>query len=108
MRRLMKTTIALVLIFTCFVFGSSIGIAQEEEIAIGNTFGLGARTMGMGGAFLAVADDFTTLYWNPAGLAQIRKFELFSGLSHSELGAETEFIRERAAEADNSKLVPTQ
>ena len=106
MRRLMKTTIALVLIFTCFVFGSSIGIAQEEEIAIGNTFGLGARTMGMGGAFLAVADDFTTLYWNPAGLAQIRKFELFSGLSHSELGAETEFIRERAAEADNSKTRP--
>ena len=106
MKRLMKTTIAWVFIFTCFVLGSSIGIAQEEEIAIGNTFGLGARTMGMGGAFLAVADDFTTLYWNPAGLAQIRKFELFSGLSHSELGAETEFIRERAAEADNSKTRP--
>ena len=106
MKRLMKTTIALVLIFTCFVLGSSIGVAQEEEIAIGNTFGLGARTMGMGGAFLAVADDFTTLYWNPAGLAQIRKFELFSGLSHSELGAETEFTRGRAAEADNSNTRP--
>ena len=106
MKRLMKTTIALVLIFTCFVLRSSIGVAQEEEIAIGNTFGLGARTMGMGGAFLAVADDFTTLYWNPAGLAQIRKFELFSGLSHSELGAETEFTRGRAAEADNSNTRP--
>ena len=106
MKRLMKTTIALVLICTCFVFGSSIGVAQEEEIAIGNTFGLGARTMGMGGAFLAVADDFTTLYWNPAGLAQIRKFELFSGLSHSELGAKTEFTRDRAAEANNSKTRP--
>ena len=80
MRRLMRTTIALALIFTCFVFGSSVGVAQVEEIAIGNTFGLGARTMGMGGAFLAVADDYTTLYWNPAGLAQIRKFELFGSL----------------------------
>ena len=106
MKRLMKTTIALVLIFTCFVLGSSIGVAQEEEIAIGNTFGLGARTMGMGGAFLAVADDFTTLYWNPAGLAQIRKFELFSGLSHSALDAETEFTRGRAAEAGNSNTRP--
>ena len=67
MRRLMRTAIALALIFTCFVFGSRIGVAQVEEIAIGNAFGLGARTMGMGGAFLAVADDFTTLYWNPAG-----------------------------------------
>ena len=106
MTRLMKTTIALVLMLTCFVFGNGDGVAQEEEIAIGNTFGLGARTMGMGGAFLAVADDFTTLYWNPAGLAQIRKFELFGGLSHSTLDAETEFTRGRTAEADNSKTRP--
>ena len=106
MKRLMKTTIALVLMLTCFVLGSSIGVAQEEEIAIGNTFGIGARTMGMGGAFLAVADDFTTLYWNPAGLAQIRKFELFGGVSHSERGVETEFTRGRATEADSSKTRP--
>ncbi len=106
MRRLMRITIALVLMFTCFVLGSSVGVAQVEEIAIGNTFGLGARTMGMGGAFLAVADDFTTLYWNPAGLAQIRKFELFGSLSHSEQDVETEFNRGRAAEADRSKTHP--
>ena len=106
MRRLMRTTIALALIFTCFVLGSRIGVAQVEEIAIGNTFGLGARTMGMGGAFLAVADDFTTLYWNPAGLAQIRKFELFGSLSHSEHGIDTKFARGRATEADRSKTRP--
>ena len=106
MKRLMKTTIALALMFACFTLGSSIGVAQEEEIALGNTFGIGAKTMGMGGAFLAVADDFTTLYWNPAGLAQIRKFELFGSLSHSELDAETEFTRGRAAKADNSKTRP--
>ena len=106
MKRLMRTTTVLALMLTYFTLGSSIGVAQEEEIAIGNTFGLGARTMGMGGAFLAVADDFTTLYWNPAGLAQIRKFELFGSLSHNELDAETEFTRGRAAEADNSKTRP--
>ena len=106
MKRLMKTTIALALIFTGFVLGGSIGVAQVEEIAIGNTFGLGARTMGMGGAFLAVADDFTTLYWNPAGLAQIRKFELFSSLSHSEGDAETEFTRGRSTEANRSTTRP--
>lgn len=106
MRRLMRTAIALALIFTCFVFGSRIGVAQVEEIAIGNTFGLGARTMGMGGAFLAVADDFTTLYWNPAGLAQIRKFELYSSLSHSEQRVDTKFARGRTAEAGSSKTRP--
>ena len=103
MKRLMRTTIALALMLTCFVLGSSIGVAQEEEIAIGNTFGIGARTMGMGGAFLAVADDFTTLYWNPAGLAQIKKFELFSSLSHNDQGIDTKFTGVRAAEAKSSK-----
>lgn len=29
----------------------------------------GARAMGMGGAFVAVADDASSVYWNPAGLA---------------------------------------
>ena len=36
--------------------------------------------MGMGGAYVAVAEDFTATYWNPAGLAQIRRFELYGGL----------------------------
>ena len=106
MKRLMRITTALALIFTCFVFGSRIGVAQVEEIAIGNTFGLGARTMGMGGAFLAVADDFTSLYWNPAGLAQIRKFELYGSLSHSEQRVDTKFTRGRTAEVDSSKTRP--
>ena len=106
MKRLMRITTALALIFTCFVFESRIGVAQVEEIAIGNTFGLGARTMGMGGAFLAVADDFTSLYWNPAGLAQIRKFELYGSLSHSEQRVDTKFTRGRSAEVDNSKTRP--
>lgn len=30
---------------------------------------LGTRALGMGGAFTAVADDATAVYWNPAGIA---------------------------------------
>lgn len=106
MRRLVKTATVLALMLACFVFGSRIGVAQVEEIAIGNTFGLGARTMGMGGAFLGVADDFTALYWNPAGLAQIRKFELYGGLAHSERDTETKFTRGRTADAEGSLTQP--
>ena len=92
--------------FTCFVFSDKAGFAQVEEVSIGNTFGVGARAMGMGGAFLAVADDFTALYWNPAGLAQIKKFELFGGFAHSEMDAETQFTGGRITEADRSKTRP--
>lgn len=31
--------------------------------------GVGARAMGMGSAYVAIADDPTALHWNPAGLA---------------------------------------
>jgi long-subunit fatty acid transport protein len=34
-----------------------------------SALGVGARAMGMGGAFVAVADDATAASWNPAGLA---------------------------------------
>ncbi|MCK4512232.1 hypothetical protein KAW64_10865, partial [bacterium] len=33
------------------------------------THGVGARALGMGSAFVGVADDATAGYWNPAGLA---------------------------------------
>jgi long-chain fatty acid transport protein len=33
--------------------------------------GLGARGIGMGGAFIGLADEWTAVYWNPAGLAQL-------------------------------------
>lgn len=44
--------------------------------------GNGARASGMGEAFTAVADDATSMYWNPAGLAAVDGVEL--NLSHSE------------------------
>lgn len=38
---------------------------------LAETRGFGTRAMGMGGAFTAVADDVSAVYYNPAGLAQI-------------------------------------
>ncbi len=52
------------------------GARAQEERAIGNFAGVGVRAMGMGGAFAGVADDFTAIYWNPAGLAQMSNREV--------------------------------
>lgn len=37
--------------------------------------GSGVRPLGMGGAFAAVADNGSAIYWNASGLAQIKKIE---------------------------------
>ena len=37
---------------------------------------LGSRVLGMGSAFIGTADDWTAIYWNPAGLAQQESWEL--------------------------------
>ncbi|MCC6442883.1 MAG: hypothetical protein IT210_05425 [Armatimonadetes bacterium] len=37
---------------------------------------VGVRALGMGGAFVSVADDASAVYWNPAGLVQLKGQEL--------------------------------
>jgi long-subunit fatty acid transport protein len=44
--------------------------------------GVGARATGMGESFVAVANDISALYWNPAGLMQFP--EVGAHFSHSE------------------------
>ena len=48
--------------------------------------GLGARAQGMGGTFVAVADDPSAIYWNPAGLASLQSREVSA--SHVDWPAE--------------------
>lgn len=41
------------------------------------TIGQGARALSMGGAFVAVADDPSALYWNPAGITDVNGNSVF-------------------------------
>ncbi len=38
--------------------------------------GSGVRSLGMGGAVASIADDPSAIFWNPAGISQIRKTEI--------------------------------
>lgn len=55
---------------------------QTDVSAVGTSaatfleIGVGARAMAMGGAYAAVANDATGLYWNPAGSAWISTLEI--------------------------------
>lgn len=44
--------------------------------------GIGIRAEGMGGAFVAVADDASAVYWNPAGIATGAIFDLQVSAGH--------------------------
>jgi len=37
-----------------------------------NLNGVGSKAVAMGGAFIGLADDFSAVYWNPAGLTQMK------------------------------------
>jgi len=61
------------------------------------TLGSGARAYGMGGAFLARADDATAASWNPAGLSYLRLPEV------SLVGAFNSFDVTRGLDSDHFK-----
>ena len=58
--------------------GLAFGQNTNTELIFGqkNSFGIGPRAIGMGGAFTAVADDASAAYWNVAGLAQLTSYEI--------------------------------
>ncbi len=81
------------LIFILGWFNSNYGQSASDVSKVGTTsaafleIGVGARAIGMGSAFVAVADDGSALYWNPSGLARLKKSEVV--FSHSQWLADT-------------------
>lgn len=57
-----RSTVLIIALIAVVAFGLPAGAASSFPAMYG------ARAMGMGGAFTAVADDATALYWNPAAL----------------------------------------
>lgn len=73
----MKKFLIVVLVISAFTFeakaqlfpvlgGQRVGISTAQFLKIG----VGGRAAAMGESFIAVADDASALYWNPAGLVQ--------------------------------------
>jgi hypothetical protein len=70
MRFILRSSIVLLLVLPC--------ISRAEKYA-GEfmSLGMGARSLGMGSAFVALSDDATATYWNPAGTSQLTARQVF-------------------------------
>ena len=68
-------TTAYTLLPTPCLYGAASGGQAGQFLS----WGAGARALAMGKAFLAVSDDASAAYWNPAGLTQLERKE-FTGL----------------------------
>jgi long-subunit fatty acid transport protein len=64
---------------------SNVGTVAAPFLQIG----VGSRAIGMGGAFVATANDISAMYWNPAGLSRLNKIETI--FVHSEWLADITF-----------------
>ncbi|MBN2009897.1 PorV/PorQ family protein [candidate division KSB1 bacterium] len=84
----MKLTMLLILLLTCVNHAD----AQDGLAGMPGAYlhmGVGARALGMGKAYTALANDASAIYWNPAGICAQEKFQLY--LTHSQLFMDTNF-----------------
>jgi len=75
---LLAVVITYQLINVSTAFCLDLGFSHEDGGRPGAflSYGAGARSLAMGKTFVGVADDASTTYWNPAGLATLQKPEI--------------------------------
>ena len=76
------------------LLAAGIATAQVEDQLEYNFLGAGARANGMGDAFIAVADDATAIFWNPAGLFLLDQPETSFGFQFASEKVEQERRRQ--------------
>lgn len=89
-------------ILICILTGLvTAGYAQITPFSSGQSAEVGARAQALGGAFTAVADDHSALYYNPAGLGQIKKTQLYVSLTQMNWSDEATYYGENSTEEAN-------
>lgn len=64
--------------------------------------GSSARAIGMGNSFLALADDASAIYFNPAGLGLIKRMEFMTGLDYFNFENNTTFFGKGSTYSNSS------
>lgn len=88
----MKKLLIAFIIISCL---SSIVYAETGDAGQAARYlriGVGARALGMGGAFVSICDDASATYWNPAGLTQLTQRQITSMASLMSLDRKYNFL----------------
>lgn len=87
LKSIISLTIAAALFFAADAQTLKTGTTSAQILKIN----VGPRAIGMGGAFTAIADDITSLYWNPSGTANIQSNEAYFNHSNLYLDIQNDF-----------------
>lgn len=76
--QIFKFIVILVFLFSTSIFSQYKGNVSNVATTAAPflEIGVGSRAIAMGGAFVATANDASAMYWNPAGLGRLQKFEV--------------------------------
>ncbi len=91
----MKTKIRILITVPAFLTVLAFAAHAQQVTKVGTTAAkflsipVGARAIGMGGAFVALANDASAMYWNPAGISGLYQSEAV--FSHADWLADISF-----------------
>jgi len=75
----MKKVVVLSLLILNFTFAAGVGTTAANYLKIG----AGARATAMANTYVGLANDISSVYWNPAGMTEMSKSEIgFTNLNH--------------------------
>lgn len=94
MNRVMKTLSITAVLFASIIFSQSATAQYAEDALRFSQYGLGVgtRTLGMGDAAVGTVNDYTSLFWNPAGLALEKNYEFSLGLSNNGMSNDATYL----------------
>lgn len=86
---LLNNIIIILLFSSTFIYGQNLNDAVRlTEPGLG----IGARALGLGNAYIALSDDASGMYFNPAGLGLIKRMETMVGLNYSRFTNDVSFF----------------
>ncbi len=99
-------TVKIFLFFLVMAFSLSSNVFGQgipDVLRLGEPgLGLGARALGMGNSYIALSDDASAMFFNPAGLGLINRIEVSGGLNYDKVENNTTFFNSLSNEKDNS------